>query len=174
MTGSMKGKRGSAAAVILAAALMICLTIVCPRAAVAGDAELKLTSGQVVYVPAYTWVYYTEKGRTFPLTTTLVIHNTDQDTGIRVNSIRFHDAEGALVREFAEEPRELAPFAALDVLVAKPGKTKGSGTCFVVTWMASQPVSAPIIECILIGASGQQGISLRTHGRVVRELKPVK
>lgn len=133
--------------------------------------KLQLSRGQLVYVPAYTFVYYTIKGKTFPITTTLVMHNTDPGSVIRIISAKFLDAQGALVREYVDAPVTLKPYGSLDVLVKKTGTAKGSGACFLVEWRADKKVSAPIIECILIGASAQQGISFRTEGRVIREFK---
>jgi len=152
--------------------LLICLALAAGGGPVrAQPAEtLHLSSGQVVYVPAYTHVYYTDKGKVFPLTTTLIVHNTDPRERIEITSARFHDAGGTLIREYADKPIGLASFAAVDILVREAGQSKGLGTCFVVTWRAGKPVSPPIVECVIIGATGQQGISFRTQGKVVQEL----
>lgn len=136
----------------------------CPPALAAGVAK---TKGQTVYVPAYTYVYFNEKGAKFPLTTTLLVHNTDSKNGIKLTSIKYFDSEGALVSEFAEKPKALAPLEALEVLVKKPPRKKGSGACFLVAWQAAKKVSPPIVECIMIGAQGQQGISYRSTGQVI-------
>ena len=160
--------------IIVLAFLFLCpiLTLLSGPVQARSDKPLHLSTGQVVYVPAYTHVYYTDTGKAFPLTTTLIIHNTDPREKIEVTSVRFHDAEGVLIRNYAEKPFSLAPFAACDILVKDMGriKGKGSGTCFVVTWQAEKLVSLPIIECIIIGATSQQGISFRTQGQVVQEL----
>ncbi|MFZ5585131.1 MAG: DUF3124 domain-containing protein [Thermodesulfobacteriota bacterium] len=137
-------------------------------AAAAAD-PLHQSLGQTVYVPAYTQVYYTERGDAFPLAVTLLIHNTDAKSPITVASVKLHDTHGKLVKEYLDAPRTLAPFGALDLLAAKLGKAEGVGACFVVQWRAERPVAQPILECVMIGASGQQGISFRSQGRVIFE-----
>ncbi len=126
--------------------------------------------GQTIYVPAYTHIYYTLQGNRFPITTTLAIHNTDAKTPIQIVSARYYNAQGRLVQEYVQAPVTLAPFAALDLLVRKPDKSPGSGACFIVKWRAAKRVSPPIVECILIGATGQQGISFLSRGRVIEQV----
>lgn len=125
--------------------------------------------GQTVYVPAYTQVYYTERGDVFPLTATLLIHNTDAAGAITVESVNLHDTHGKLVKEYLNAPKVLEPFGALDILATRLNKAEGVGACFVVKWRAERKVAQPILECVMIGASSQQGISFRSQGRVIAE-----
>lgn len=125
--------------------------------------------GQTIYVPAYTQVYYSAKGETFPLVTTLMIHNTDPTTEIKLESVTLHDTEGKLLRQQLEAPAVLKPFATLDFLAHGLAKPQGLGACFLVKWSAKQPVNPPLLECLMIGTAGQQGISFRSQGRVIVE-----
>ncbi len=125
--------------------------------------------GQTIYVPAYTQVYYSAKGETFPLVTTLMVHNTDPATEIRLESVALYDTAGKLLRQQLPAPTSLAPFATLDFLAHGLAKAQGLGACFIVKWSARQPVNPPLLECLMIGTAGQQGISFRSQGRVIAE-----
>lgn len=127
------------------------------------------SNGQTVYVPAYTQVYYSARGETFPLVTTLMIHNTDPTADIKLETVALHDTEGKLLRQQLQAPASLAPFATRDFLAAGLDKAQGLGACFLVKWSAKQPVNPPLLECLMIGTAGQQGISFRSQGRVIVE-----
>jgi hypothetical protein len=133
--------------------------------------EARLSTGQIIYVPAYAYVHISGKVKAFPLTTTLLFHNTSLDTEVTVSAIKYYDGKGNLVEEYAPSPVRLGPLAALDVPVKKPVMNQGSGACFVVTWTSSKPISPPLAESVMIGATGQQGISYRSTGQVIKELK---
>ncbi len=136
--------------------------------ALAGELPPK-SNGQTVYVPAYTQVYYSARGETFPLVTTLMIHNTDPTADIKLETVALHDTEGKLLRQQLQAPASLAPFATRDFLAAGLDKAQGLGACFLVKWSAKQPVNPPLLECLMIGTAGQQGISFRSQGRVIVE-----
>jgi len=150
--------------------VVLTVLVLVASAAWAGSAPGR-ARGQTIYVPAYTHVYYTPQGKRFPLTTTLAVHNTDPDTAISITSVRYYNAQGQMGQEYVTSPVTLGPFSALDLLVKKPDQSPGSGACFVVKWRAAKRVSPPIVECILIGATGQQGISFVTRGRVIAQTK---
>ncbi|MCA1906156.1 MAG: DUF3124 domain-containing protein [Desulfarculus sp.] len=151
-------------------ALLLCA---CLGAAPALAGELPPKSkGQTVYVPAYTQVYYSARGETFPLVTTLMIHNTDPTADIKLEAVALYDTEGKLLRQQLQAPASLAPFATRDFLAAGLDKAQGLGACFVVTWSAAKPVNPPLLECLMIGTAGQQGISFRSQGQVIAEQGP--
>lgn len=158
----LSAKRRSSYFVALIAFLSLSLP------ALAGELPER-SRGQTVYVPAYTQVYYSAKGETFPLVTTLMIHNTDPASEIRVESVTLYDTEGRLLRQQLKAPTGLDPFATLDFLAAGLDKAQGLGACFVVKWSAAGPVNPPLMECLMIGTAGQQGISFRSQGRVIAE-----
>ena len=152
------------------AAVLLALGLAWPGPARAQ--EIRWSSGQAIYIPAYAYLKIQGKRQTvLPLSTTLFVHNTSQETGLTITSIKHYDGKGVLIKEYAPEPVKLAPLAALDLLVEEPKENRGSGTCFVVTWMAEKPISPPLAESVMIGTAGQQGISYSSVGRVIRELE---
>jgi hypothetical protein len=66
-------------------------------------------AGQTIYVPVYSHIYIRDKSRVINLAVTLSIRNTDAQNPIRINSARYYDTNGALVREYVKEPLRLAP-----------------------------------------------------------------
>lgn len=65
-----------------------------------------MVTGQVVYVPAYSEIFYGREGYTMDLAVTLAIHNTDFDSPIIIQSVRYYDTDGNVVRDYIEEPDE--------------------------------------------------------------------
>lgn len=132
--------------------------------------DLAVTSGQTVYVPAYSEVPFAP-GRNLALNVTLAIHNTDLTHPIFITSVRYHGADGRLIDEYAPEPLRLAPLATAEIMVENGRQTGGGiGTNFIVEWVAEEPVYEPIVEAIMLNASGNQGISFISPGRVVSQI----
>lgn len=149
-----------------------------PRASQSGQViianpdELQIVTGQVVYVPAYTEVLYGSVDSVLRLSVTLTIHNTDPDTPIIINSVRFYDTAGELVRDYVTEPVLLNPLATGGYLVADNDARGGWGSNFVVEWGAESPVYEPVIEAVMVSTSGTFGVSLISPGRVVSQTLP--
>lgn len=132
--------------------------------------DLAIATGQTVYVPAYSEVPFAP-GRNLPMIVTLAIHNTDPARPIIITSARYHGADGRLIAEYVAEPRRLDPLATAEIVVENGRQTGGGiGTNFIVEWVAEAPVYEPIIEAIILNASGNQGISFISPGRVVSQI----
>jgi hypothetical protein len=128
---------------------------------------MSFVAGRTVYVPAYSHIYH-RNDMEFDLTATLSIRNTDFNNSIIVKSARYYDTEGNVVREYVESPMELSPMATLDFVVGEQDRTGGSGANFIVEWVSGHQVSEPIVECVMIGTSGQQGVSFLSVGKAIR------
>ncbi|MCA9943793.1 MAG: DUF3124 domain-containing protein [Anaerolineales bacterium] len=135
--------------------------------------DLDVTTGQTIYVPAYSEMYIA-RGRTLDLAVTLTVHNTDFEHPIILTSVRYYDTQGQMLGEYLTEPRQLAPLASTDFFVDANEQSGGLGTNFIVEWVAEQPVFEPIIEAIMLNTSNNQGISLTTPGRVINQIAPGK
>ena len=129
--------------------------------------------GQVVYVPAYSHVYHGDGDPHF-LTITLSIRNTNLDKEIVVKSIRYFDTKGKLVKSHLEKPVRLPALATTEVVVKRDERLGGSGANFLVEWYATQPVTEPIIEAVMIDIEKQQGVSFVRRGSVIKVLAPQK
>lgn len=124
--------------------------------------------GQLIYVPAYSHVYH-GKGKPHLVTITLSIRNTSIDNGIVLKSVRYHGTRGTLVRSYLDNPVRIPPLGTTEVIVEREDASGGSGANFLVEWVATQPVTAPLIEALMIDTHSQQGISFALRGTVIRQ-----
>ena len=133
--------------------------------------DLDITTGQTIYVPAYSEIYYANEGRTMDLAVTLSIHNTDFANPIIITSVRYYSTQGQLMKEYLQQPRSLAPLASADFFVDAREQSGGIGTNFIVEWVAEQPVYEPIVETVMLNTDTNQGVSFTSPGRVIKQLE---
>lgn len=134
--------------------------------------DLRIVTGQMVYVPAYSEVFYGSEGLNMELAVTLAIHNTDLDSPIIIQSVRYYDTDGNVVRDYISEPVEVSPLATTGFLVEDSDRSGGWGANFIVEWVAEEPVYEPLIEAIMVSTRGTQGISMISIGRVISQISP--
>ena len=58
--------------------------------------------------------------------------------------------------------------ASIRYVVAERDVEGGSGANFLVRWEAAQPINAPVVESVMIGAQSGQGISFTSQAREIR------
>ena len=131
--------------------------------------EIRLSKGQTVYVPVYSNVFSGPRKLPMLLATTLSIRNTDRAAAFKVTAIDYYDTAGKLIRHQLERPVMVAPLATYHVHLEENDKAGGFGANFIVRWQAEREINAPIIECVMIGATGGQGISFVSPGQEIRE-----
>ncbi|MGB7339567.1 MAG: DUF3124 domain-containing protein [Phototrophicaceae bacterium] len=131
--------------------------------------DLRIVTGQTLYVPAYSEVLLGGRDLTHELAVTLAIHNTDLDSSIIIQAVRYYDTDGQLVREYVPEPIEVSPLATTGFLIESRDTSGGWGSNFIVEWVAEEPVYEPIVEAIMVSTSGTQGISMISIGRVISQ-----
>ncbi|MHC4179295.1 MAG: DUF3124 domain-containing protein [Planctomycetota bacterium] len=121
---------------------------------------------RAVYVPIYSHVYY-HQGRPYSLEATLSIRNTDTQRPVHVRSVRYYDTNGKLVKTHVDRLIRLAPLQTIEFLVEAQDSTGGSGANFIVEWLAPEDVNEPIVEAVMVGATGTQGICFRVSGKAL-------
>ena len=131
--------------------------------------DLRIVTGQTLYVPAYSEVLLGGRDLTHELVVTLAVHNTDLDAPIILQSVRYYDTNGDLVRNYVEDPIEVSALATTGLLVEARDTTGGWGSNFIVEWVAEEPVSEPIVEAVMVSTGGTQGISMISLGRVISQ-----
>jgi len=129
----------------------------------------ELSKGQLVYVPIYSHVYYGDRERTILLTGILSIRNTDPGQAITLLQVDYYDTDGKLLRKYLTQSVSLGPLGSTRFIVKTSDTAGGSGANFLVRWKAEAPVNEPILEGVMIGASGQQGISFTSRGVAIKE-----
>ncbi|NDY55664.1 DUF3124 domain-containing protein [Desulfovibrio sulfodismutans] len=158
--------RGIVGRMLCAAALFAALA---GAARAGGPGGALLSKGQTIYVPVYSHIYHGIKARPFNLTVTVSVRNTDPRRPLTVLAADYYDTEGGLVRHFLDKPATLPPLATREFIVEERDEAGGSGANCIVRWSAAEPVNAPVVEAVMIGASSNQGISFVCTGRVIEE-----
>lgn len=131
--------------------------------------EIRLAKGQTVYVPAYSNVFSGPRKNPFQLATMLTIRNVDPAAGLKATAIDYYGNNGKLVRRYLAAPLDIPPLASHHVYIEEKDSSGGFGASFIVRWAADRVINAPIIECLMIGATGGQGISFVGQGQEIKE-----
>jgi hypothetical protein len=164
------GKRLNAWSGTVAIALLFALSAP-PLAAQSVDSTTMespaLRIGEVIYVPVYSHIFQGDKASKQPLSSTLVIHNVDPSKPIQVTSVRYYDHSGAEIKEYTDEPLALGPFASANFVVDIGEDRGGVGANFIVEWQADDTLVSPIVQAIMSGGTGTQGLSFVTQGKVI-------
>lgn len=149
--------------------LLIALMVSATEQAGATTGEIRLSKGQSVYVPAYSNVYSGPKKNPYQLATMLSIRNVDPVAGFKVTSIDYYDNDGRLIRRYLDKAMTIGPLGSSHIYLEEKDARGGFGANFIVRWRAERTINAPIIECVMIGATGGQGISFVSSGQEITE-----
>lgn len=141
-------------------ALTLCLFWAGPAAGAQAGVE------QTVYAPVYQKVVIDERGRELTLTTELSLRNVDPARAVELLSVALYDSQGRLIKQYLPKPAILPPLATRRIH-AQPAR-QGGGGCFLVRWRGPAGVNPPLIQTLMMGTAGQQGISLMSEGRPLR------
>lgn len=153
---------------LLIAGALLTMMLMSRPPVLAGKAS-ELGRGGTVYIPAYSHVYHGDRERPFYVTTTLSIRNVDLAHPITVNEINYHDFKGQLLRKCIEKPVLIGPQGSEEVIIRESDRSGGFGAHFIVRWKSGHEVNPPLMETVVIGSSGQQGISFTSRGATIRE-----
>lgn len=149
--------------------LIIGLMVLVTERAEANTGEIRLSKGQSVYVPAYSNVYSGPRKNPYQLATMLSIRNVDPTAGFKVTSIDYYDNDGRLIRRYLDKAMAIGPLGSHHLYLEEKDARGGFGANFIVRWNSDRTINAPIIECIMIGATGGQGISFVSPGQEIKE-----
>ena len=113
-----------------------------------------LYAGQSLYLPIYSHLYHGDvNAKTGKPSETLVsahisIRNTDPRVALKVDSARYYNTEGKLLREFLPQPQTIAPLGTYELYVPRSDSTGGSGANFIIEWSAERPINPPLVEAL--------------------------
>jgi hypothetical protein len=151
----------------------ICFTLILLIPAIgAAAAEDGLSTGQTVYVPVYSHIFYGNFDRrlapsTLLLSSMLSIRNVDPNHSIMVKSVRYYDTDGKLLRD-DNAARTLAPLASTEVFVEFKDEEGGAGAKFIVVWQADVPVNPPLVESVNAHFTGTQLTVFTSRGQPIK------
>jgi hypothetical protein len=144
-------------------------TTVLPRVGISElepGATLPTAAGQTIYLPIFGEIASDRTQTTVPLAVTVSVRNTDETKPIIVAVVRHRDADGRTIREYLRPPARLAPRASLDFAI-KPAEIGVSSASVLVEWVADRPVNDPLVEAVMVGSIGGQGLSFVERGQVI-------
>ncbi|MCB1189333.1 MAG: DUF3124 domain-containing protein [Leptospiraceae bacterium] len=134
----------------------------------------KPVMGQTVYVPIYSHIYYLRKRKVYNLAATISIHNIDLNNSIVLKFVKYYDTNGTFLNDYISKPVKLGPLASTDFFIEQHDTRGGVGANFLIEWVSETKVSPPIVESVMLGTAGTQGVSFLSTGRVIKEFKPAK
>lgn len=122
-----------------------------------------------VYIPIYSDIYFVDSKHTFSLTATLSIRNTSFKDSIYVFAVDYYNSGGQKVRRYNESTLLVKPMESIEFVVENKDNTGGVGANFVVEWGAKSEAQRPYLQGVMIGTTGQQGISFTTEGIIIQK-----
>ncbi|MBW4462303.1 MAG: DUF3124 domain-containing protein [Nodosilinea sp. WJT8-NPBG4] len=143
-----------------------------PGVTVLAAAPAAAVQGQTLYVPVYSEIFDSEADRTFQLTVTLSLRNSDRRQPIILTTLDYYNSGGDRIVTYLDAPIQLGPLASIEVVVDRTNVAGGVGANFIVDWQSAAPVSAPVVEAVMISTASQQGLSFVSPARVIDELQP--
>lgn len=123
---------------------------------------------EIVYVPVFSDIYYLDGTNRFLLTTTLSVRNISLTDNAYVLSVIFNDSYGKPLRNFITSPILLKALESIEFVVEDKEKKGGAGASFIVVWGGNRNANQILIQSVMIGTAGQQGISFMAKGEVIR------
>lgn len=155
--------------------LLTCLAIAGTPAY--GQGTPPLSTGQLLYLPIYSHVWHGEVDRKGQPTKSLVsvlvsVRNTDTTKSIRVESARYFDTGGKMLREYVKSPINIGPMGTYELFVPRSDDTGGSGANFVIAWKGDSPANLPLVEAVHVNLPAGRSIAFVTSAREITVPRP--
>lgn len=117
------------------------------------------------YLSIYSQIYSQTESRTHDLTATVSIRNTNPADTIYLESAKYFDTHGNLIRNYFEEGIFVAPMETVEIIIDEKDRSGGTGANFMFDWVLyNSTLNCPFFEAVMISTSGQQGLSFTTTG----------
>ena len=75
---------------------------------------------------------------------------------------------GKKVRDYLEKPSALPPLGSVEFVIQRSDTAGGPGANFLIRWDGPANVDQPLIEAVMLGQSGNAGVSFTSRGQIVR------
>jgi len=122
---------------------------------------------QTEYVPVYSDIYHRDGTRRFMLTTTLSIRNTSLTDSAYILNATYYDSYGNKLSEYIDSTLLLTPLESVEFVVDEEEQIGGAGANFIVNWGGSIYSDQLMIQSVMIGTYGQQGVSFITGTKII-------
>ena len=98
--------------------------------------------------------------------------DVDLTEKVFIRTVDYFDTSGKFVKKYVDNLIRIKPLETIEFLVETRDTSGGSGAKFIVEWFATERIDQPIIEAVMVGATGIQGICFTRSGRNISS--PVK
>ncbi|MDA3893567.1 MAG: DUF3124 domain-containing protein [Salinivirgaceae bacterium] len=116
------------------------------------------------YLAIYSDIYHQDGTRRFKLTPTISIRNISLSDSAFILSATYHDSYGTLLNEYVDDSTILlSPLESIEFVVEEKEDIGGAGANFIIEWGAKKYSNQLLMQSIMIGTIGQQGISFITE-----------
>jgi len=122
------------------------------------------------YIPVYSEIYHMDGTRRMLLTATLSIRNTSLSDSAYITKADYFDSYGKKLRSYIDSTILIKPLESLEFVVEYKEEEGGAGANFIVDWGANKYGNQILIQSIMIGTSGQQGISFASDAKIIKSL----
>jgi Protein of unknown function (DUF3124) len=129
--------------------------------------SLQMDYLQTEYVPVYSDIYHRSGTLRFNLTVTLSVRNTSMNDSVFIFSTTYYDSVGKKLKEYVDSSILLAPLESIEFVVDEKEMEGGAGANFIVSWGTKNYSDQLLIQAVMIGTYGQQGISFITNSKVI-------
>ncbi|MDA3928843.1 MAG: DUF3124 domain-containing protein, partial [Prolixibacteraceae bacterium] len=119
------------------------------------------------YVPVYSDIYFQDGTRRFHLTITISIRNTSLVDSAFILSALYYDSYGKMLTQYVDSTLLLSPLESIEFVVEEIEELGGPGANFIVEWGAKNYSNQILIQSIMIGTYGQQGVSFISEAKVI-------
>lgn len=149
-----------------------------------GDASLRLrpvttalpenAARRTVYVPVYSSIYLGLDIRKtmVDLASTVSVRNVSPRHALVLEFARYYDSNGNRIRDYLSTPSELPALATIEFVVPAADTAGGPGANFLIRWAGPADVDEPLMEAVMVGRSGNAGISFVSPGRTIKNAPP--
>ncbi len=123
----------------------------------------ELISSQTLYLPVYPSIFHGNKKHIYHLAVTISIRNTDTKNSIVLRYVDYYNTSGKLIRHYISGQKILGPLESINYIISESDNSGGPGANFIIRWDSPKKVNPPIVESVMIGTTGQQGISFTSR-----------
>ena len=122
---------------------------------------------ETVYVPVYSDIYHLDGTKRFLLTTTVSVRNISLKDSAYILKAIYNDSYGKQLRSFTTKSILLKPLESIEYVIEDAEDKGGAGASFILEWGGSKYSNQLLLQSVMIGTTGQQGISFTAKGEVI-------
>jgi hypothetical protein len=103
--------------------------------------------------------------QTVELAATVSVRNVSDQHPITLDVVRYYDSKGQQIRDYVDKPSVLPPMGSVEFVIQRSDKAGGPGANFLIRWHSDAAVDEPLAEAVMVGQSGDAGLSFTSRGR---------